>query len=483
MNGFRDKKDEKCKMNAWKRYGMIFMAGLLITGSAAGAGVFLYKGNVQAEEKQEVSLNIADRDVEEETQEDAEEETEAQTEQPKKSFNKIENVETGDTAIVTTDVSDIVENCMPSIVAIDTKGVEEVQMYYYGTQKYEVKGAGSGIIVAQNDDELLIATNSHVVVNATEMSVCFTVDAEDPADLVVPAKIKGMDKGYELAVLAVKLEDIPDEVRSQLKIASLGSSEKTKVGESAIAIGNALGYGQSVTSGIISAKDREVTIDNFSKELFVTDASINFGNSGGALLNAKGQVIGINVAKEAGDGSEGMGYSIPIDTAIPVLENLINKETRDLKSNAERGYLGATVVDVSSDAKELYSMPEGAFVYEVSEDSAAEKAGIKKGDVITKFDGDTITDKDELIDKISYFAVGETVTLEVQTANNGEYVSREVEVTLQEGVGVQTEAEEEQGADDQNNNDNDIPQKEEIPEFNFPGLEGFMFGNGENGIF
>ena len=162
---------------------------------------------------------------------------------------------------------------------------------------------------------------------------------------------------------------------------------------------------------------------------------------------------------------------------------MINKETRDLKSNAERGYLGATVVDVSSDAKELYSMPEGAFVYEVSEDSAAEKAGIKKGDVITKFDGDTITDKDELIDKISYFAVGETVTLEVQTANNGEYVSREVEVTLQEGVGVQTEAEEEQGADDQNNNDNDIPQNEEIPEFNFPGLEGFMFGNGENGIF
>ncbi len=483
MNGFRDKKDEKRKMNAWKRYGAIFMAGLLITGSAAGAGVFLYRDNVQAEEKQEVSLNIADSDDGEEAESgDAEEDTEPETEAPKQSFNKIENVETGDNAIVATDVSGIVEDCMPSIVAVDTKGVEEVQMYYYGKQKYEVKGAGSGIIVAQNDDELLIATNSHVVVNATEMSVCFTVDAEDPADLVVPAKIKGMDKGYELAVLAVKLEDIPEEVRSQLKIASLGSSGKTKVGEAAIAIGNALGYGQSVTCGIISAKDREVTIDNFSKELFVTDASINFGNSGGALLNSKGQVIGINVAKEAGDGSEGMGYSIPIDTAIPVLENLINKETRDLKSNAERGYLGATVVDVSSDAKELYSMPEGAFVYEVSEGSAAEKAGIKKGDVITKFDGDTITDKDELIDKISYFAVGETVMLEVQTANNGEYVSREVEVTLQEGVGVQTEAEEEQSYDGQNY-ENDIPENEEIPEFNFPGLEGFLFGEGGNGIF
>ena len=266
--------------------------------------------------------------------------------------------------------------------------------------------------------------------------MCFTVDAENPEDLVVPAKIKGTDKSYELAVVAVQLKDIPETVRTQLKIARLGSSDKLKVGQAAIAIGNALGYGQSVTSGIISALNREVTIDNFSNEVILTDAAINFGNSGGALLNAKGQVIGINVAKEAGDSTEGMGYSIPIDTAIPVLQKLINKETRDRLSDAERGYMGATVVNVSDDAKELYNMPEGAFVYEVSEGSAAEAAGIKKGDVITKFDGESVTSSSDLIEKMSYYGVGETVTVEIMTAHNGEYISHETDVTLKAGSNV-----------------------------------------------
>lgn len=492
MNG--DRREKKHGMNAWKRYGAIFMAGVIVAGSAAGIGTLTSKDTAQAEETQEVTLNIADEaeetqapapdtaDEAEETQKvtlniadtakkekteaetDAPEETEeteesteaaedeAQTEETdmqltladseeeteaaeKQTFDAIENVETTDeSAIVTTDVSGIVENCMPSIVSITMKSVEEVETYFYGTQEYEAEGAGSGIIVAQNDEELLIATNSHVVADSTDISVGFTAEAEDEADLVVPAKIKGMDKDYELAVIAVRLEDIKPEIREQLRIATLGSSDDLKVGEATIAIGNALGYGQSVTCGIVSALNREVTIDNFTKELIMTDASINFGNSGGALLNAKGQVIGINVAKEAGDSAEGMAYSIPIDTAIPVLQNLINKETRDQLSDDERGYIGATVVNVSTDAKELYNMPEGAFVYEVSEGSAAEKAGLKKGDVITKFDGESVTSSDDLIDKISYYAVGETVTLEVQTANSGEYVSREVEVTLQEGT-------------------------------------------------
>ena len=276
-----------------------------------------------------------------------------------------------------------------------------------------------------------------------------------------------MDKSYELAVVAVQLSDIPEEVRTQLKIATLGSSDELKVGQAAIAIGNALGYGQSVTSGIISALNREITIDSFTNEVILTDAAINFGNSGGALLNAKGQVIGINVAKEAGTGTDSMGYSIPIDTAIPVLQKLINKETRDQMSDVERGYMGATVVNVTDDAKELYNMPQGAFVYEVSEDSAAEKAGIKKGDVITKFDGESVTSSDDLIEKMRYYGVGETVTVEIQTANNGTYEAHEVEVTLQgasEDVIAEAEAEaksqEKNSQNDRNSDENSQDQEE-----------------------
>lgn len=513
------RKDKRNGMNAWKRYGVIFMATAIVAGSAAGIGSMVSEDTALAEGKQEVTLNIAGADEDETKADEAEDESkdekseeadaenedakpeeadakdedvnpeeadaenqdadedtddaqaddgdtdlviaEEETEKEKQIFDPIDKVETDTGAIVTTDVSDIVENCMPSIVSITTKSVEEVETYFYGTQEFEAEGAGSGIIVAQNDEELLIATNSHVVAGSLDLSVGFTADAEDEEDLVVPAKIKGMDKNYELAVLAVRLEDIKEEVREQLRIATLGSSDNLRVGEASIAIGNALGYGQSVTCGIISALNREVTIDNFTKELILTDASINFGNSGGALLNSKGQVIGINVAKEAGDSAEGMGYSIPIDTAIPVLKNLINKETRDQMTDAERGYLGATVVNVSTDAKALYNMPEGAFVYEVSEDSAAEEAGIKKGDVITKFDGESVTSSDDLIDKISYYGVGETVTIEVQTANSGEYVSREVEVTLQKGTAVQTEETDE-------NTDSDSEDNEQVPEFNFP---------------
>ena len=525
-------------MNAWKKYGAVFMAGILLAGGAAGAGALFGGDTAQAEEQKEVTLMIAGEDEEdadkasgekkddEDDQSDDEKKDDADDKSDEKTddaddqsddgkkddaddksddkkddaddksddaddksedenaddaevFDAIPVVEADEDAIITTDVSNIVENSMPSIVSVISESVEEVQTYYYGVQEFEATEAGSGIIVAQNDEELLIATNSHVVDEAQELTVGFTVEAEDEENLVVPAKIKGMDKNYELAVLAVRLEDIDEDVREQLKIATLGSSEDLKVGQAAVAIGNALGYGQSVTCGIISALDREVTIDNFSKELILTDASINLGNSGGALLNSRGQVVGINVAKESGDSAEGMGYSIPIDTAIPVLKNLINKETRDQMDNSERGYLGATVVDVSSDAKELYNMPEGAFVYEVNEDSAAEEAGIRKGDVITKFDGESVTGKDDLIDKMCYYAVGETVTLEVQTANGGEYESREVEVTLQKSTLPAEETDD--GDDSDDAPEDDRLENGEIPEFDMPEDEAygfFPFGNG-----
>ena len=471
------------KPNAWKRYGAIAMAGVVLLGASAVSGKN-YPASVQAEETEtRITLNMADDDssdtkntASEETETEtetekritlnvaddekpgSEEETEAKTEpaaeaetddetetevqtetETKETYASIEGAKSVSDGIVTTDVSAVVENCMPSIVAITGKSVEDIETYYYGTQEYEAESAASGIIIAQNDDELLIATNSHVVADTSDLNVCFSAEADDTDDLVAPAKIKGMDKDNELAVIAVQLSDIPEAVRSQLRIAKIGDSDALKVGQAAIAIGNALGYGQSVTSGIISALNREITIDNFSNPVIMTDAAINFGNSGGALLNANGEVIGINVAKEAGQSSESMGYSIPINTAVPILKELVNRETRDKLSNSERGYIGATVVDVSDDAKDLYDMPQGAFVYEVSEGSAAEQAGIHKGDIITKFEGISVTDKEDLIDQMSYYKVGETVTLEVQSATNGSYEAREVEVTLQQGAASATD--------------------------------------------
>lgn len=509
------------KPNAWKRYGAIAMAGVVLLGASAASGKN-YPASVQAEETEtRITLNMADDDssdtkntASEETETEtetekritlnvaddekpgSEEETEAKTElaaeaetddetetevqtetETKETYASIEGAKSVSDGIVTTDVSAVVENCMPSIVAITGKSVEDIETYYYGTQEYEAESAASGIIIAQNDDELLIATNSHVVADTSDLNVCFSAEADDTDDLVAPAKIKGMDKDNELAVIAVQLSDIPEAVRSQLRIAKIGDSDALKVGQAAIAIGNALGYGQSVTSGIISALNREITIDNFSKPVIMTDAAINFGNSGGALLNANGEVIGINVAKEAGQSSESMGYSIPINTAVPILKELVNRETRDKLSNSERGYIGATVVDVSDDAKDLYDMPQGAFVYEVSEGSAAEQAGIHKGDIITKFEGISVTDKEDLIDQMSYYKVGETVTLEVQSATNGSYEAREVEVTLQQGAASATDdfgqSQQPDGSDSQGNQDD----QGELPENPF--ADGGLYeGNG-----
>ncbi len=504
MKNYTNKHNEENRNSKCKRRIAVAMAGLLAVGVLAGADAWKTAKVVFAEEDETpgVTLNLADSDDKdaktelstEAAEAETETETETETEKQKETFAEIDRV-SGNASIVATDVSEIVENCMPSIVSITEKSVEEVETYFYGVQEYEMTGAASGIIIAQNDEELLIATNSHVVKDSTEITVGFTAEAEDPDDLLAPAKVKGMDKDYELAVVAVQLSDIKEEVRKQLKIAQLGSSADLKVGEPAIAIGNAMGYGQSVTSGIISALDREVTIDeNFSQKLILMDAPVNHGNSGGALLNAKGQVIGINLAKEVVDEAEGMGYSIPIDLAIPVLQNLINKETRDKLSDSERGYLGITVVDVSADAKELYNIPAGAFVYEVTEGSAGEKAGIQKGDVVTKFDGESVINKEDLVDKLSYYSVGETVKLEVQTANGGSYEAREVEVTLQEGTElpeddeIEIEIEEDPQDGDQSGRSDDSAQEPQTGDdfwfdgFGIPGMDGsFDPFNGGNG--
>lgn len=338
-------------------------------------------------------------------------------------------VNTTNLSTTVTDVSDVVEAVMPSVVSITNLSVSEITVPSFwgqqgGTYEQEYESCGSGIIIGENDTELLIATNNHVVADATTLSVGFVDDA------VVEAKVKGTDSDMDLAVIAVALEDIPEETLSKIKVAEIGDSESLKVGEAAIAIGNALGYGQSVTTGVISAIDREVTVDSVTNELIQTDAAINPGNSGGALLNMRGQLIGINSVKYSSEEVEGMGYAIPISDAMPIISELLTKETRELVDEAEAGYIGISGVDVSQEAASMYNMPSGVYVAQVMEDSAAEKAGLKKGDIITKFDGNSIKSMEDLQGILQYYAAGDTVDMTIQSANNGEYEESKISITL-----------------------------------------------------
>lgn len=326
---------------------------------------------------------------------------------------------------VTSDVSGIVEQAMPSIVSITNMSIQEVQNFFGQTQEQESESLGSGIIIQQSDTELLIATNNHVVEGADTLTVTF-VDEEN-----VEANIKGTDPSKDLAIVAVPLESIKDSTMETIAIATLGDSNEVQVGEPAIAIGNALGYGQSVTTGIISATNRQIDMDGFDSELIQTDAAINPGNSGGALLNANGTVIGINTAKINSSVAEGMGYAIPISDASEVLTNLMNRETRERVSDEARGYLGITGQDVSSDIGEAYNMPTGVYISEVTKGSGAEQAGLSRGSIITGMEGVTIDSMETLQDQLSYYAVGETVELTVQVpASGGEYEEQTVSVTL-----------------------------------------------------
>ncbi len=323
------------------------------------------------------------------------------------------------------DVTEVAENVMPSIVSITNKSVQEVRSMYYGSMKYESESAGSGIILGENDTELLIMTNNHVVEGSKELTVGF-IDDE-----VYPAVIKGTDQADDLAVIAVKKEDIKKETLDKIAIADIGDSETLKIGQPVVAIGNALGYGQSVTAGIVSALDREVSIDNMSNDLIQTDAAINPGNSGGALLNLQGQVIGINSAKYAAAEVEGMGYAIPISDAMPILEELMNRASRDKVEEDERGYLGiANNIDLPQDYADALGIPKGVYITEVIKDSPAEKAGLLKGDVLKKFDGIAVTDMSNLKEQMQYYKAGETVELLILRSDSGEYKEKTVKVTL-----------------------------------------------------
>lgn len=345
-------------------------------------------------------------------------------------------------------VAAVAQASMSSVVAITTVSVQEIPSFFgYSSRQYKSASTGSGIIVGDNDDELLIATNNHVVDGATTLSVCFigddvanaeteTVNAGDNGDLnvedAVSAKIKGTDADNDLAVVAVKKSDIPEDTLNQIKIAQIGSSDDLAVGQQVVAIGNALGYGQSVTSGWISALNRTISTDDGTNStgLIQTDAAINPGNSGGALLNMKGELIGINSAKYADSAVEGMGYAIPISKAKPILEELMNRETREKVDSSKKGYLGVSLASLTTEAIEMYNMPTGAFVRNVENDSPAQEAGICKGDIIVKFDGQKVSDGDDLLDKLQYYKSGEKIEAVIARATNGEYEENTIELTL-----------------------------------------------------
>lgn len=367
--------------------------------------------------------------------------------------------DTGSTAKGNLDVSEIASEALPSIVSITTKSVQEVQNYFgmYGMygyapqqQEQEVEGSGSGIIVGKNDDELLIATNYHVVEGADTLSVAFT-DGN-----AVEASVKGFDEERDLAVVSVSLDDVEDDTMDAISIAKIGSSDDLKVGEQVIAIGNALGYGQSVTTGIVSAKNRRMDSDNNTVtdgsddssdgvNLIQTDAAINPGNSGGALLNMEGEVVGINSAKLASTEVEGMGYAIAISDVTDILQNLMNETSRDKLDDSEHGVLGIEGSSVSSEAVQMYGIPAGVFVKKVTEGGAADKAGLKANSVITEFNGKTVSSTNQLIEYLSYYEPDEEVELTVQVPHGTSYKEETVKVTLDENT----------DADDSDDNDKD----------------------------
>ena len=439
------------------------LAGGLAAGTYTGVNYLTgYEQSVQAASKEQITLLKSDKESDDS---DSKEES---------------------TAKGSLDVSDIVEETMPSIVSITTKSVEEVQSYYgmfgqygaYSPEQREVQGSGSGIIIGKNDTELLIATNYHVVDGAETLSVGFCDST------ACEAKVKGYDSEKDLAVVAVSLDDIDSDTMDAISIATIGNSDNLKVGEQVVAIGNALGYGQSVTTGIVSAKNRQLNSDdtvgdydsdsNSATNLIQTDAAINPGNSGGALLNMNGEVVGINSAKLASTEVEGIGYAIAISDVTDTLESLMNEETRDKVDN--HGVLGITVQSVDSEVSEAYGVPEGVLVRDVTEGGAADEAGIEAKSIITKFAGRVVTTKEQLVDFLSYYEPGEDVELTLEVPDGKGYKEETVTVTLGENTNTQSTDSKDNGDGQGSSQDDNLLEDWE----NNEGGSGLQYGEGWN---
>ncbi len=403
----------KKKRGKW--IGMVFAACVVVAGSAVGG---FYVGN-------RLTVQVSENTV---AVEEAAPIPQVSLQEAPVKESGIQN--TQNVTAVVTDVTDVVEKVMPSVVSITNTSV--VTQNFWGQQfQSENQSSGSGIIVGENDTELLIVTNNHVISDSTQLKIQF-IDGS-----IADAKVKGTDSNMDLAVIAVGLDSLETSTKENISIAIMGDSESLKVGEPAIAIGNALGYGQSVTTGVISALNRQIEMSedgSTTGTLIQTDAAINPGNSGGALLNVRGEVVGINSNKIGGSTIEGMGYAIPISNAKPIIEELMNRETKDKVDTAKKGYLGISGLNVTSDVSSMYGMPEGVYVAQVYQGGAA-NAGMLKGDIITAFDGSSVKTMEDLQGYLEYYEVGETVTVTIQRPNAGGYVEHTLLVTL----GVQTQ--------------------------------------------
>lgn len=421
---------KKAKRKKW--WGSIALA--LVFGLVAG-GAFIginYLNDILSGGKPVAAVEKQESEPKEEKEDkksdDTDEEKEEKKEKDSVTINKSEGLATaqmnnGETSLAS--VKDVAKEAMPSIVAITNKSLQEVRMMFsYETQVFESESEGSGIIIGQNDSELLILTNNHVVDGAETLTVQFIDDEACEAD------VKGTDAGLDVAVISVKLDDLKKSTRDAIKIALIGDSDKLEIGEQVVAIGNALGYGQSVTTGIVSALNRDIEESGLEGGLIQTDAAINPGNSGGALLNMKGEVVGINSAKLSDTTVEGMCYAIPISTAVPTAETLMNRETREKVDEDEAGYMGIVGVLITKGDAEKYSMPEGIYLQQVVDDSPADEAGLKVGDIIEKFDGISINSYSELQDTMKYYRAGEEVDLIIYRQNDGEYEEKTITITL-----------------------------------------------------
>lgn len=440
--------------------GKALLIALLALVVGVGGGVGAYE--ITQSVNRQTQTNDEASEAKEQDEEKDSEAVEAKEDEDDKEDNKVINLDVTDTAAVTTQVTQVAEDVMPSIVSVYNNFTQTTQDFFGQTYSQEGQSTGSGIIIANTGDELLIATNNHVIADADSLEVQF-IDEETAS-----ASLKGTDSSNDLAVIAVDLDDIDKDTLDAISVASLGDSDQLKIGEPVVAIGNALGYGQSVTTGVVSALDREMTTEDGETGTFIqTDAAINPGNSGGALVDLNGNVIGINSNKIGGSTVEGMGYAIPMSKAEPIIEDLANQATKTKAAEGKQGYLGISGVSVTSQVASAYNMPEGVYIANIYEGSGAADSDLQKGDIVTKIDGTTVEDMSALQEQLTYHEAGTEITLTVQRATgNGEYEEKEIKVTLGDKSTIENAQEQEQsnGKSQQKQDKSEDSQKSESQE-------------------
>lgn len=427
-NGSYDPNGNGGKKRGGKKHGGMAVIAVLLAAAVGVAGGFYARDLTQGEAPAKTEESAASGSTEEnkslaEASENASDSSESNGTQKKAS----DELKTTTGSAVVTDVTQVVEDVMPSVVSVYNNFTQTTQDFFGQTYAQEGTSTGSGIIIAKDEDngELLIATNNHVVEDADSLEVQFIDES------TAEAKIKGTDAGNDLAVIAVKLKDIDSDTMNQIEVATLGDSDELKIGEPVVAIGNALGYGQSVTTGVVSALERELQVENVSGTFIQTDAAINPGNSGGPLVDLNGNVIGINSSKIGGEKVDSMGFAIPISRAVPIIEDLMNQKTKETVAEEDRGYLGISGVSVTSQVSSAYSMPQGVYIAQIIDGGGAADSDLQKGDIITAIEGTSVTDMETLQKQLTYYAAGETIKLTIERHDGtGAYDKQTVEVTL-----------------------------------------------------